>query len=369
MKPRVVRVDLGEASYDVVIGPGTLAETGKRVGAVIRAKRIALVSDTNVADLFGARVGASLVTAGFDVFPLSVAPGELSKSWQVAGELLEALAHLNLDRRDLVVALGGGVIGDLAGFVAATYLRGIDFVQVPTTLLAQVDSSVGGKTGVDLSAGKNLVGAFKQPRLVVADTDTLVSLPETEWASGMAEVAKSAVIGGEEFLRWLEANAGGLRRRVNCVTADTVDQCVRFKSGIVRSDEREDGVRECLNYGHTLGHAIEKVAGYGVVPHGIAVAEGMRFAARLSVEAGNGSVEFVRRQDGLLDDMGLPAMDVAFEADRILEAMYSDKKARGGKVRFVLADAPGLWRCEPIADAMIREHLTAWAESKRRAER
>jgi len=366
MKAQVVRVDVGEAPYEVVIGPGLLAEIGKRVSAVTRAKKIALVSDTNVADLFGARVGASLVTAGFDVFPLSVAPGEPSKSWQVAGELLEALAHLKLDRHDLVVALGGGVIGDLAGFVAATYLRGIDFVGVPTTLLAQVDSSVGGKTGVDLSAGKNLVGAFKQPRLVIADTDTLVSLSAAEWASGMAEVVKSAVIGGEEFLGWLEINAGGLRRRVDCVTADTVEQCVRFKSGVVRTDEREEGVRECLNYGHTLGHAIEKVAGYGVVPHGIAVAEGMRFAARLSVEAGHGSVEFVQRQDRLLDGFRLPAMNMVFEPGRVLEAMYADKKARGGNVRFVLVDAPGLWRCESVAEAMIHEHLVAWAESNER---
>jgi 3-dehydroquinate synthetase len=170
VKPLVVTVDVEGSAYDVVVGPDALLDLGGRVKEVSRAKKIALVSDQNVADLFGARVGASLVTAGFDVFPLSVAPGEASKSWQVAGELLQALAQLGLDRRDLVVALGGGVIGDLAGFAAAAYLRGVDFVQVPTTLLAQVDSSVGGKTGVDLPEGKNLVGAFKQPRLVVADT-------------------------------------------------------------------------------------------------------------------------------------------------------------------------------------------------------
>jgi len=365
MKAKVVRVEAGEAPYDVVIGPGALSEIGKRVSAITRAKKIALVSDTNVADLFGARVGASLVTAGFDVFPLSVAPGEPSKSWQVAGELLEALAHLKLDRQDLIVALGGGVIGDLAGFVAATYLRGIDFVGVPTTLLAQVDSSVGGKTGVDLSAGKNLAGAFKQPRLVVADTGTLVSLSEAEWASGMAEVAKSAVIDGEEFLGWLEINAGGLRRRVDCVTADTVEQCVRFKSGVVRTDEREEGVRECLNYGHTLGHAIEKVAGYGVVPHGMAVAEGMRFASRLSVEVGHATLEFVRRQDELLDACGLPALDAEFPVDALLDGMRADKKARRGVVRFVLVDSPGTWRCEPVEFELVREHLVAWADSKR----
>ena len=185
LSERIVPVEIGDASYDIVVGAGALAQAGRRVAALSRAKKVALVSDSTVAELFGARVGASLVTAGFDVFPLSVEPGETSKSWLVAGQLLEAFAHLGLDRRDLVVALGGGVIGDLAGFAAATYLRGVDFVQLPTTLLAQVDSSVGGKTGVDLRAGKNLVGAFKQPRLVIADTEVLASLPDREWASGL----------------------------------------------------------------------------------------------------------------------------------------------------------------------------------------
>ena len=367
MTSEIVDVVVGEVEYDVVIGAGVLAELGSRVRAVARSTRVALVSDTNVADLFGTKAAASLVSAGFDVFPLSVAPGEQSKSWQVAGELLEAFANLRLGRHDMVVALGGGVIGDLAGFAAATYLRGIDFVQVPTTLLAQVDSSIGGKTGVDLPAGKNLVGAFKQPRLVIADTETLLSLSDSEWASGSAEVAKSAVIDGEAFLGWLEAYAEELRRREMIVTADTVARCVEFKSRVVRSDEKEGGVRECLNYGHTLGHAIEKVAGYGVVTHGVAVAEGMRFAARLAVEAGQGSVEFVRRQDLLLDSVGLPSMETSYGPDALLEAMHSDKKARAGHVRFVLCDAPGQWRCEPVADEMIRQHLAAWAESKTRS--
>jgi 3-dehydroquinate synthase len=208
------------------------------------------------------------------------------------------------------------------------------------------------------------VGAFKQPRLVVADTGILCSLPEPEWASGSAEVAKSAVIAGDPFLSWLEANCEGLKTREDRVIADTVVRSIRFKSGVVSSDEKEDGVRECLNYGHTLGHAIEKVAGYGVVPHGVAVAEGMRFAARLSVEAGQGSVEFVQRQDRLLDDLGLPALETSYLPSELLEAMHADKKARGGRVRFVLVDGPGLWRCDSVSDAMIGEHLAAWAESK-----
>jgi 3-dehydroquinate synthase len=199
---------------------------------------------------------------------------------------------------------------------------------------------------------------------VVADTAVLRSLPDSEWASGSAEVAKSAVISGDGFLSWLEANSEGLQARENRVTTDTVARCVRFKSGVVSSDEKEEGVRECLNYGHTLGHAIEKVAGYGVIPHGLAVAEGMRFAARLSVEVGQGTTEFVWRQDRLLDSLGLPALKVGFGPPELLEAMHADKKARGGKVRFVLSDGPGLWRCQSVADATIGEHLAAWADSK-----
>jgi 3-dehydroquinate synthase len=339
------------------------------VGELVRivapaARNVAIVTDNNVADLFGLPVEAKLIEAGFDVHPLSVEPGEGSKSWTVAGEVLEAMAELRLERGDLVLALGGGVIGDLAGFAAATYLRGIKFVQVPTTLLAQVDSSIGGKTGVDLRAGKNLAGAFKQPCIVIADTSILSSLPEHEWASGIAETIKSAAIEGDGFFSWLEANVESLSAHDEWAVMEAVRRSVEFKSRVVSADETEAGPRECLNYGHTLGHAIEKVAGFGVVSHGRAVAEGMRFAARLSVEAGQASMEFVRRQDGLLDRLGLPATETALSPALLLDAMRSDKKSRDGQVRFVLVDEPGQWRCEPVAEDMINEHLTAWAKSK-----
>ena len=248
-----------------VIGPELLEDVGELVRLVAPgARKVAIITDNNVGDLFGLTVERKLIEAGFDVHPLSVAAGEASKSWAVAGEVLEALAELRLDRDDLVLALGGGVIGDLAGFVAATYLRGISFVQVPTTLLAQVDSSVGGKTGVDLRAGKNLAGAFKQPLLVIADTSTLSLLPEPEWASGLAEIAKSAVVDGEEFLGWLEENAAALVARDEAAVNEAVKRSVGFKSRVVTADETEAGPRECLNYGHTFGHALEKVSGYGV---------------------------------------------------------------------------------------------------------
>ena len=257
-------------------------------------------------------------------------------------------------------------MGDLAGFSAATYLRGVRFVQIPTTLLAQVDSSVGGKTGVDLRAGKNLAGAFKQPLLVVADTDALTSLPESEWRSGLAEVAKSAVIDGEEFTAWLEEHAAELLARDPDVVREAVVRSVAFKSRVVSTDEKEEGVRECLNYGHTLGHAVENVAGYGAIPHGLAVVEGMRFAVRLAVEVLGAPREFVRRQDALLDTLGLPALSSAWPVGELLSAMRSDKKARSGSVRFVLADAPGSWTCSAVEDRVILEHLGAWADSKGR---
>jgi 3-dehydroquinate synthase len=361
-----VHVGVAGAAYDVVVGRGVLGDVGTLLRESVPGRRIALVSDSNTSELFGVQVSAKLITAGYDVFPLNFPAGESSKNWQVAGELLEALAETGLDRTDIVVALGGGVVGDMAGFAAATYLRGVRFVQIPTTLLAQVDSSVGGKTGVDLRAGKNLAGAFKQPLLVLADTDVLTSLPEREWRSGLAEIGKSALIDGEEFTAWIEEHAAELLRRDAVVVAEAVRRCVAFKSRVVSADEKEEGMRECLNYGHTLGHAIENIAGYGAIPHGLAVAEGMRFAVRVAVEVAGASREFVRRQDALLDALGLDALHSAWPGDDLLEAMRSDKKARSGAVRFVLAEKPGSWVCSAVGDRVIREHLDAWAGSKRR---
>lgn len=369
MKPTIINVAVPDASYEVVVGAGIIEDTGRLVRLVSDARKVAVVTDSNVCDLFGIVVESKLIEAGYDVHPMTVPAGEGSKNWATAGELLEALAEVGLDRRDLVVALGGGVVGDLAGFVSATYLRGIPFVQVPTTLLAQVDSSVGGKTGVDLRAGKNLAGAFKQPLLVIADTAVLGLLPEREWASGLAEIAKSAAIDGEEFLGWLEGAAGALVKREDDAVREAVSRCIRFKAGVVAADERESGDRECLNYGHTLGHAIERVVGYGVVSHGAAVAEGMRFAARLGVEVVGAPRSFVRRQDALLDALGLPSMDAQLDPVRMLDTMRGDKKARSGKLRWVLPKGPGEWSCVPVEEAVIMEHLVAWSASKGRDER
>lgn len=364
MSTQRVTVGLGDTGYEIVVGPGLLDRSGELLASVSTARRIALITDSSVGELYGPKVSALLASAGFEVHALSFAAGETSKTWAVAGQLLEAMAHDGIERGDLVVALGGGVVGDMAGFVAATYLRGIDFAQIPTTMLAQVDSSIGGKTGVDLEAGKNLAGAFKQPLLVISDTDALTTLSDVEWRSGLAEVAKSAIIGGEEFLGWLEENSGLLMARDPATCEQAVLRSAAFKAGVVSVDERESGVRECLNYGHTLGHAIEKVAGYGVIPHGLAVAEGIRFAARLAVECANGTREFVARQDAILDALGLPSLPQRFEVGDIGTALRADKKVRGGMTRWVLVDEPGVWRCESVEESTMMEHIQAWAASK-----
>lgn len=356
-----MRIDVPGAAYDVVIGVGLLSEVGERVRAVTDSTTCALVTDTTVADRYGLVVDTALARAGFRVVPLTIPAGEASKSWAVAGEILEMMAAGGLDRTSVVVALGGGVVGDIAGFAAAVYQRGIEFAQVPTTLLAMVDSSVGGKTAVDLVAGKNLAGAFRQPLAVVADTSVLDSLPEAEWRSGLAEVAKSAVLDGEEFLGWIETSAAALVSREGAEVTEAVERSVRFKAGVVARDEKEEGPRECLNYGHTLGHAIEKVAGYGTFTHGAAVAEGMRFASRVAVQCAGASTEFALRQDRMLDAVGLAPIGVRLDPSRLLDAMRGDKKSRAGAIRMVLPEGPGVWRCEVVPDATISEHLEAWA--------
>ena len=317
-----------------------------------------VVTDENVAPLYRDRARESLAAAGFRVSDIVVPAGEDTKSVEVAGEIWEAMAQLSLGRDCAVVALGGGVVGDLAGFAASTYMRGVTLVQAPTTLLSMVDSSVGGKTGVNLTAGKNLVGTFKQPAYVCADTGTLSTLPEREWACGCAEVAKSAVIDSDEFFFWLAEAADAL-------VAEAIARCVVFKADVVAEDKTESrGVRECLNYGHTLGHAVEALAGYGTFSHGAAVAEGMRFAARLAAALAGASLEFVAAQDDLLDALGLPALAWSAEPEDMLAAMKRDKKARHGQVRFVLPRDVGSWELRDVDDAVILEHLEAWARSK-----
>lgn len=358
----------GEEPYDVRIGAGVLDALGARmhgVPSLEQAERVLVVTDENVAPLYRDRARESLASAGFRVSDIVVPAGEDTKSVEVASEIWEAMAQLALGRDCAVVALGGGVVGDLAGFVASTYMRGVTLVQAPTTLLSMVDSSVGGKTGVNLTAGKNLVGTFKQPAYVCADTGALYTLPEREWACGCAEVAKSAVIDSDEFFFWLADSAEALARRDEGVVAEAIARSVVFKANVVAEDETESkGVRECLNYGHTLGHAIEALAGFGTFSHGEAVAEGMRFAMRLGAACVGTPTDVVLAQDELLDNLGLPALSWSAEPESVLDAMKGDKKVRGGRLRFVLPREVGLWEVVEIDDETVLEHLGAWARSK-----
>ena len=353
-----------EASYDVRVGEGVLGGLGdalRACPATADAPRLLIVTDANVAPLYLDRARDACAAAGYRVSDVVVPAGEAAKGLEVLGEVWEAMAALSLGRDCVVAALGGGVVGDLAGFAGATYMRGVTVVQVPTTLLAMVDSSVGGKTAVNLREGKNLVGAFWQPAYVCADTATLATLPAREWACGLGEVAKSAAIDSDDFFFWLIDEAGALVARDPGAVAEAIARCVVFKAGVVAQDKAERaGVRECLNYGHTFGHAVESLAGYGTYSHGAAVAEGMRFAARLGMRVSGTSEEFVRAQDDLLDALGLPRLRWTADPADVLSAMKRDKKARGGSVRFVLPRDVGSWELAAVADEDVIAALSAW---------
>lgn len=359
----VLRVTLPDRAYDVIIRDGLIASAGKSALTATGADRVALVTDSSVDALLGDVVAGSLSDAGAAVHRLTVAPGERSKSWDVAGGLLESMSEAGLRRGDAVVALGGGVVGDLAGFCAAVYMRGIAVVQVPTTLLAQVDSAIGGKTGVDLPRGKNLAGAFHHPVAVLADPAVLASLPEREWLSGLAEVAKSAFLDSEAAVAQLEADAPALRSRDAGATYRAVVMAAGMKVRVVSADPLEGGIRESLNYGHTLGHAIEAVAGYGVVPHGRAVADGIRFAARLAQDVAGADPDWTARQERLLDALGLAATGVTCapqDASALRRAMSADKKARSAAVRFALVPEPGGYRPFEASEEVLARHLEDW---------
>lgn len=358
---RIVRVDVPGAAYDVIIGSRAMRGLGERLRAISDAGRVALVADDTVWSHYGERAFSSLLSSGFRVSPITIPAGEGSKSWDQAGAVLERLATAGVGRGDIVLALGGGVVGDLAGFCAAVYMRGVAFAQAPTTLLAQVDSAIGGKTGVDLAAGKNLAGAFWQPRIVVADTSTLETVSVEEWGSGLAEVAKAAILEGGEPFEWLQANAVALKSRDPSVVPEAVERAVRFKAGIVAADEREIALRECLNLGHTLGHALEHAAGYGALTHGAGVAEGIRFAAVLAEAVLGADPGSRAAQERMLDALGLERAAGPYDPSDIRRAMSVDKKSREGEVRFVLVKEPGVWECRPVPDDVLDEALVAYA--------
>ncbi len=339
---RTVHVDLDERSYEIRIGTGCEIAS-LREGAA--GQRALIVSDAQVDAHYGARCEALLAGYGMKVRRAVVPAGEGTKDLKYVQELYERAVEAGLDRHATIVALGGGMVGDLAGFVAATYLRGVRFVQLPTTLLAMVDSSVGGKTGVNLKAGKNLVGAFYQPVEVVADLATLATLPDREYASGLAEVVKYGVIWDAALFRKLEEQVAGLTQRDLTVLEAIVARCCEIKAEVVAVDERDAGVRAILNFGHTLGHAVENVAHYDRWLHGEAVALGMVYAAELSRRETGFPDEDAKRLTRLLKDLGLPVHPGAggFGGDWVAlrAAMSTDKKSRQSVPRFVLAQKLG----------------------------
>ena len=339
---RTVRVEASSA-YDVLIGPGLLGECGARIAKVIAPCTAALVSDSNVAPLYAARVRESLETAGFRVAEFRFPAGERSKNLDVWAETISFLAENRLGRGDFVAALGGGVTGDLAGFAASAYQRGIRCVQLPTTLLSAVDSSVGGKTAVDLPQGKNLVGSFHQPSLVLCDTDTLATLPDVQLRSGCAEAIKCAVLSSEELFARMETVP------IPDMLEDTITACVEYKRGVVARDEFDTGERAFLNLGHTVGHAVEKCGGYALT-HGEAVAVGLAVVTRAAAARGICSPRAAERIVALLEKTGLP-VTTDIGATELFEAALSDKKRRGDSIRLILPEEIGRCRIEPVPAA------------------
>jgi 3-dehydroquinate synthase len=348
-----IRVALGERSYDIQIGRGTLAAAGPFVGDRLPANHAVVIADSGVRTPHAAAVMQSLAASGIRSELVEVAAGEVSKSVAQAERLWNKLVELKADRKSVVVAVGGGVVGDLAGFVAATFARGLSFVQIPTTLLAHVDSSVGGKVGVNLPAAKNIVGAFWQPAGVLIDLDTLGTLPAREYRSGLAEVVKYGVILDADFFAYLEAHVAELNARDPAVLEHVVARSCRLKADVVERDEREEtGLRAVLNYGHTFCHAIETVSGYGTYLHGEAVAIGMVCASRLAERMGRIRADLTVRQASLLAALGLPITVEKLDHDDLLAAMQRDKKTEHGQLRFVLPSRLG---CVEVVGGVDRE--------------
>jgi 3-dehydroquinate synthase len=339
-----VDVALGSRSYRIVVAAGALGTVGPRLRELKVGSRAALVSDGAVARLYAKTVMASLESAGFTVATIEVPEGEAAKSLPIAEHCWNKLLAAGLDRTSTVLALGGGAVGDVAGFAAATYMRGINFVQLPTTVLAQVDASIGGKTAIDHPLGKNMIGAFHQPRLVVVDPAVARTLPEREFRSGLAEIVKHGIVLDAEYFVELERDAQPLLTRELAVLERVIGGSCRLKASVVERDEREAELRHVLNYGHTIGHALEATTGYVRFTHGEAVSLGIVAEARLARRLGIASNETVARQERLLEVLGLPVRATAVDVEPVVSAMAHDKKAKDGRIPFVLAPMIGAFR-------------------------
>ncbi|MBX3641920.1 MAG: 3-dehydroquinate synthase [Rubrivivax sp.] len=354
----VVPVHTGTQHYDILIGPGLLDAPATWQG-LPRAARALVVSNTAVAPLYASRLRQALRGHYAEVSTIELPDGEQHKDWPTLNRIFDRLLADGSDRQTVLFALGGGVVGDITGFAAACYMRGVPFVQVPTTLLAQVDSSVGGKTAINHPAGKNMIGAFYQPQRVVCDLDVLATLPQRELCAGLAEVIKYGPIADAEFLAWIEANLDALLARDADALAHAVRRSCEIKAWVVGQDEREGGLRAILNFGHTFGHAIEAGLGYGAWLHGEAVGCGMVMAGELSARLGLVPPAFAERLRRLVERAGLPVRGPDLGAERYLELMRVDKKAQGGEIRFVLIEAPGRAVVRAAPDARVREVLAA----------
>jgi shikimate kinase/3-dehydroquinate synthase len=350
-----LNVDLGERSYPIAIGRGLLDDADLLARHVGGSGKIAIVTNTTVAPLYLERVAGPLRAAGREVLPIVLPDGEEYKTWESLNLVFDALLANKCDRKTTLVALGGGVIGDLTGYAAASYMRGVPFVQIPTTLLAQVDSSVGGKTGINHPLGKNMIGAFYQPRAVIADTTTLDTLPDRELSAGLAEVIKHGAILDAAFFDWIEQNIGKLVARDPQALAYAIARSCEIKADVVRRDEREGGLRAVLNFGHTFGHAIEAGLGYGAWLHGEAVGCGMVMAADLSRRMGLVDDATVARVRKLVQAAGLPVAAPDLGNERWIELMEVDKKNEGGNIKFILVKPLG----SPSITGAPRELLDA----------
>jgi len=344
----VLTVNLAENSYNILTGCGLLSSAGQLCMDLGLGSRVAVITNPTVNALYGDIVSSSLAAAGFTVTVIEMPDGEEYKCATTLSRVYDALIEAGLDRRSFIVALGGGVVGDLAGFAAATYLRGIPFVQVPTTLLAQVDSSVGGKTAIDHPRGKNLIGAFYQPRIVLIDVETLATLPDREYRAGLAEVIKYGVALDLPFFEYLEQHAEEIIARDAVCLEYLIRRCCEIKAHVVELDEKESGLRAVLNYGHTLGHAFETVAGYCEMVHGEAVALGMVLASRISAELGHCSAEDVTRISSLITRLGLQVLPPEADRSKLLEAVLTDKKSRNGTISFICNQGIGNFAVEQI---------------------
>jgi 3-dehydroquinate synthase len=352
-----VNIKLGSRSYQVAIGSGLLGDPNI-YQALPPAHAAVIVSNNIVAPIFLRRLSVALRPRYKTIHEIILPDGEENKNWQTLQKIFDGLLTHQCDRSTVMFALGGGVVGDMAGFAAASYMRGVPFVQVPTTLLAQVDSSVGGKTAINHPLGKNMIGAFYQPRLVVCDLDVLDTLPPREFSAGLAEVIKYGPIADMAFVEWLEGHIDELIARDRAALAHAVRRSCEIKAWVVGQDERESGLRAILNFGHTFGHAIEAGMGYGAWLHGEGVGAGMVMAAELSHRLGLVDSYFVERLTALIRRAGLPTrgplLDASDNAGRYLQLMRVDKKAEAGEIRFVVIDGPGRGAVRAAPDALVR---------------